>query len=84
MRFHHLMAIALLLVVGFSVKRVVSGATAEANADAGRGVGMNLIADLVQQAGGKLGVATAPGKFTRFTVSLPTLQSGEASHAVAL
>ncbi|MDB6082316.1 MAG: hypothetical protein JWN43_197 [Gammaproteobacteria bacterium] len=59
--------------------------TAEhATKDAGRGVGMNLIADLVQQAGGKLGVSTSPGKFTRFTVSLPTLQSGETSRAVAL
>jgi signal transduction histidine kinase len=45
---------------------------------------MNLIADLVQQAGGKLGVSTVPGKFTRFTVSLPTLQSRESSHAVGL
>jgi HPt (histidine-containing phosphotransfer) domain-containing protein len=52
--------------------------------DAGRGVGMNLIADLVQQAGGKLGVSTVAGKFTRFTFSLPTLQSGEANQAVAV
>lgn len=42
-----------------------------ATKDAGRGVGMNLMADLVQQSGGKLGVATAPGKFTRFTIMLP-------------
>lgn len=42
-----------------------------ATKDAGRGVGMNLMADLVQQNGGKLGVATAPGKFTRFTIMLP-------------
>lgn len=42
-----------------------------ATKDAGRGVGMNLMADLVQQHGGKLGVATAPGKFTRFTIMLP-------------
>jgi HPt (histidine-containing phosphotransfer) domain-containing protein len=55
-----------------------------ATKDAGRGVGMNLIADLVQQAGGKLGISTVPGKFTRFTVSLPTLQSREPSHAVGL
>ena len=43
----------------------------QATKDAGRGVGMNLMADLVQQCGGKLGVATAPGKFTRFTIMLP-------------
>jgi signal transduction histidine kinase len=34
---------------------------------------MNLVADLVQQNGGKLGVATVPGKFTRFTIMLPGL-----------
>jgi two-component system chemotaxis sensor kinase CheA len=39
--------------------------------DAGRGVGMNLVADLVQQAGGRVGVATARGRFTRLTVTLP-------------
>jgi two-component system, chemotaxis family, sensor kinase CheA len=44
-----------------------------ATKDAGRGVGMNLMADLVQQSGGKLGVATAPGKFTRFTIMLPAV-----------
>jgi two-component system chemotaxis sensor kinase CheA len=46
----------------------------EATKDAGRGVGMNLIADLVQQAGGRIAVSSAPGKYTRFTVLLPTLQ----------
>ena len=39
--------------------------------DAGRGVGMNLIADLMYQIGGKVGVASARGRFTRLTVSLP-------------
>jgi chemotaxis protein histidine kinase CheA len=42
-----------------------------ATKDAGRGVGMNLVADLVQQVGGRVGVATAPGRFTRLTVTLP-------------
>lgn len=46
----------------------------EATADAGRGVGMNLIADLVQQAGGKIGVSSAPRRYTRFTVTLPELR----------
>jgi len=40
--------------------------------DAGRGVGMNLIADLMYQIGGKVGVASARGRFTRLTVSLPS------------
>ena len=42
-----------------------------ATKDAGRGVGMNLMAGLMQQIGGKVSVATVPGKFTRLTLSLP-------------
>jgi HPt (histidine-containing phosphotransfer) domain-containing protein len=42
-----------------------------ATKDAGRGVGMNLMAGLMQQIGGKVAVATVPGKFTRLTMSLP-------------
>lgn len=39
--------------------------------DAGRGVGMNLIAERVREAGGRVAVATQVGKFTRLAVSLP-------------
>ena len=42
-----------------------------ATKDAGRGVGMNLMADHMRQIGGRVGVATAPGKFTRVTMTLP-------------
>ena len=42
-----------------------------ATKDAGRGVGMNLMADLMRQIGGRVGVATAPGRYTRVTVTLP-------------
>lgn len=65
-------ALGLLFRAGFSTADSV-------NKDAGRGVGMNLVADLVQQNGGKLGVATVPGKFTRFTIMLPgpTVASNE-------
>jgi two-component system, chemotaxis family, sensor kinase CheA len=42
-----------------------------ATKDAGRGVGMNLIADLTNQMGGRVSVATSAGKFTRLTMSLP-------------
>jgi chemotaxis protein histidine kinase CheA len=45
---------------------------------------MNLIADLVQQAGGKLGIATAAGKFTRFTVTLPALESRDTMRVAAI
>jgi chemotaxis protein histidine kinase CheA len=55
---------SLLFRPGFST---ASGVTK----DAGRGVGMNLIAETMRQIGGRVGVATAPGKFTRLTLSLP-------------
>ncbi|MEO7208644.1 MAG: ATP-binding protein [Steroidobacteraceae bacterium] len=45
-----------------------------ATKDAGRGVGMNLMAGLMQQIGGKVSVATVPGKFTRITLSLPPVK----------
>jgi|HubBroStandDraft_5_1064220.scaffolds.fasta_scaffold00413_13 two-component system chemotaxis sensor kinase CheA len=45
-----------------------------ATKDAGRGVGMNLMAGLMQQIGGKVSVATVPGKFTRLTLSLPPVK----------
>jgi chemotaxis protein histidine kinase CheA len=35
---------------------------------------MNLMADLMRQIGGRVGVATAPGKFTRVTMTLPTVR----------
>jgi two-component system, chemotaxis family, sensor kinase CheA len=42
-----------------------------ATKDAGRGVGMNVIADLTNQLGGRVSVATSSGKFTRLTMTLP-------------
>jgi HPt (histidine-containing phosphotransfer) domain-containing protein len=45
--------------------------------DAGRGIGMNLMADHMRQIGGRVGVATAPGKFTRVTMTLPGRSSPE-------
>jgi HPt (histidine-containing phosphotransfer) domain-containing protein len=55
---------SLLFQPGFSTVEI-------ATKDAGRGVGMNLMAGLMQQIGGKVSVATVPGKFTRLTLSLP-------------
>jgi two-component system chemotaxis sensor kinase CheA len=55
---------SLLFKAGFST---VENATK----DAGRGVGMNLVADLMHEVGGRVGVATARGRFTRLTVTLP-------------
>jgi PAS domain-containing protein/HPt (histidine-containing phosphotransfer) domain-containing protein len=68
--------LALLFRAGFST---IDAATK----DAGRGVGMSLVADLVHQAGGKLGVATQQGKFTRFTVMLPATQAAARTNEVA-
>ena len=48
--------LSLLFQPGFST---VENATK----DAGRGVGMNLMADLMRQIGGRVGVATAPGRY---------------------
>jgi chemotaxis protein histidine kinase CheA len=56
--------LALLFQPGFSTLE-------SATKDAGRGVGMNLMADLMRQIGGRVGVATASGKFTRVTMTLP-------------
>ena len=55
---------ALLFQSGFSTLET-------ATKDAGRGVGMNLIAELSNQLGGRVSVATSVGKFTRLTLTLP-------------
>jgi signal transduction histidine kinase len=67
-------AMALIFRPGFSTQEHVS-------MDAGRGVGMDVVAKSVYAIGGKIGVTTNPGKFTRFKVSLPA--SEEASTQVA-
>jgi signal transduction histidine kinase len=67
-------AMALIFRPGFSTQEHVS-------MDAGRGVGMDVVAKSVYAIGGKIGVTTNPGKFTRFKVSLPATE--EASTAVA-
>jgi two-component system chemotaxis sensor kinase CheA len=36
-----------------------------------RGIGMDVVRDLVNKAGGRVGVATKPGEYTRFRVTLP-------------
>jgi two-component system, chemotaxis family, sensor kinase CheA len=36
-----------------------------------RGIGMDLVRDLVNKAGGKVGIATKPGEYTRFRITLP-------------
>jgi HPt (histidine-containing phosphotransfer) domain-containing protein/PAS domain-containing protein len=65
---------ALLFQAGFSTLET-------AGKDAGRGVGMNLMASLMQQIGGKVAVATMPGKFTRLTLTLPQLKRADTEAA---
>ena len=57
-------AMALIFRPGFSTQEEVS-------MDAGRGVGMDVVARSVYALGGKIGVSTHPGKFTRFKIVLP-------------
>jgi two-component system chemotaxis sensor kinase CheA len=57
-------AMALIFRPGFSTQQDVS-------MDAGRGVGMDVVARSVYALGGKIGVSTHPGKFTRFKIVLP-------------
>jgi len=57
-------AMALIFRPGFSTQEDVS-------MDAGRGVGMDVVARSVYALGGKIGVSTHPGKFTRFKIVLP-------------
>ena len=36
-----------------------------------RGIGMDVVRDLVNKAGGRVGIATKPGEYTRFRIKLP-------------
>jgi len=67
-------AMALIFRPGFSTQEEIS-------MDAGRGVGMDVVARSVYALGGKIGVSTHPGKFTRFKIVLPVADS--VSSAVA-
>jgi len=68
-------AMALIFRPGFSTRDQVS-------MDAGRGVGMDVVARNIYALGGRIGVSTSPGKFTRFKISLP-LSPERADSAVA-
>jgi two-component system chemotaxis sensor kinase CheA len=68
-------AMALIFRPGFSTQEEVS-------MDAGRGVGMDVVARSVYALGGKIGVSTNPGKFTRFKIVLPAAEPANAAVAV--
>jgi two-component system, chemotaxis family, sensor kinase CheA len=64
--------LSLLFRSGFSTHEVE-------DEDAGRGVGMNVIAELVKELSGRVGVSTGEGRYTRFTIVLPALAAAPAS-----
>ena len=65
-------AMGLIFRSGFSTQEQVT-------MDAGRGVGMDVVARSISALGGKIGVSTNPGKFTRFKIVLPaTVQADSA------
>ncbi|HEV2269251.1 MAG TPA: ATP-binding protein [Steroidobacteraceae bacterium] len=68
-------AMSLIFRPGFSTQE-------EVTMDAGRGVGMDVVARTVYGLGGKIGVSTNPGRFTRFKIVLPAAADA-ASSAVA-
>jgi HPt (histidine-containing phosphotransfer) domain-containing protein/PAS domain-containing protein len=59
---------ALLFRPGFSTAETTS-------LDAGRGVGMNIVAELLRELGGRVAVSTTQGKYTRLNLTFPPLPS---------
>ena len=55
----------------------------DVNEHAGRGVGLDVVNTTVRQCGGRIGIATSPGKFTRFKTVLPRRRTGEPSQSTA-
>ncbi len=55
----------------------------EVNEHAGRGVGLDVVNATVRECGGRIGIATSPGKYTRFKTVLPRRNAGESSHTTA-
>jgi len=65
-------ALSLIFMPGFSTQSEVTN-------DAGRGVGMDIVRNLVQELGGKVGVSTTVGKFARFRIWLPVPSKAQAA-----
>jgi signal transduction histidine kinase len=51
----------------------------DADTNAGRGVGMNVVAELVKELRGRIAVATGEGRYTRFTIVLPPTDAAAAA-----
>jgi two-component system, chemotaxis family, sensor kinase CheA len=67
-------AIAMIFRPGFSTWKKPSQ-------DIGRGLGMDEVARAVHSLGGRIGVSTRPGKYTRFTITLPAVAAARSAVA---
>jgi two-component system chemotaxis sensor kinase CheA len=75
-RLTHRQAIKLIFKKGFSTVE-------EPGDDGSRGMGMTLVRRYVSDAGGHVGLASEPGKHTRFRVALPPLEGAQDESQVA-
>ncbi len=64
----------LLFRAGFSTQAVADG-------DAGRGVGMSLVAEIVRELNGRLGISSGEGRYTRLSVVFPSLHAAQSAVA---
>jgi len=69
-------AYRLIFQSGFSTAAAV-------NEHAGRGVGLDVVNTTVRECGGRIGLATSPGKYTRFKTLLPRGTASEPSQSTA-
>jgi two-component system, chemotaxis family, sensor kinase CheA len=67
-------AIAMIFRPGFSTWK-------KPTQDIGRGLGMDEVARAVHGLGGRIGVSTRPGKYTRFTITLPAVAAARSEVA---
>lgn len=64
--------LSLIFMAGFSTQ-------SEVTKDAGRGVGMDIVRNLIREFGGKVGVSTTAGRFARFRIWLPATPKAQAA-----
>jgi two-component system chemotaxis sensor kinase CheA len=64
--------LSLLFRPGFSTQEVT-------DEDAGRGIGMNVVAELVREMHGRIGISSGEGRYTRFTIVLPAAGAAAAA-----
>ncbi|MBS0388985.1 MAG: Hpt domain-containing protein [Proteobacteria bacterium] len=55
----------------------------EVTEHAGRGVGLDVVNNTVRECGGRIGISTQPGKYTRFKMLLPRRDATAPSHSSA-